>query len=272
MRAIIPLNSPVSFRVQRARVFFVLAIFIAALGLVPMPSAQPLATAAASGSARKPSAQHKRSGAVHAKHKTAKTVPLAEVKPAVQATSAAQAAIPTKPAEPEMPKWPVNEKPAQAAITWDSKGLRIEAANSSLQQILRDVAIATGAEVEGMNADERIFGVYGPGTARDVLGQLLLGTGYNVLMVGDQGQGTPREIVLSSRHGGGTAAPAAKFSPDSDDDDDDDDANEQPSVPLNGRPGGHRTPQQITQEMQQRQQELREHQMPGQPPSNDQPQ
>lgn len=267
MRAIILLNSPVSFRIQRARVFFALAIFVAALGFASMPFAQPPATAAVSVSARKPSAQHKRSGAVHARRKAA---PLAKEKPAAQTTSAAQTAVPEKPAEPEVPKWPVNEKPAQAAITWDSKGLRIEAANSSLRQILQNVTTTTGAKVEGMDADERIFGVYGPGPARDVLGQLLLGTGYNVLMIGDQGQGTPREIVLSSRHGGGAAGPAANSSPDSDDDDDDD-ADEQPPAPLNVRPGGHRTPQQITQEMQQRQQELREHQMPEQPPSNDQP-
>ena len=52
-----------------------------------------------------------------------------------------------------------------------------------------------------MGADERIFGTYGPGPARDVLSQLLDGSGYNVLMVGDRGAGTPRRIVLTIRSG-----------------------------------------------------------------------
>ncbi len=53
-----------------------------------------------------------------------------------------------------------------------------------------------------MGQDQRIFGAYGPGPARDVLSQLLDGSGYNVLMIGDQGQGTPRRIVLSARPAG----------------------------------------------------------------------
>ena len=54
-------------------------------------------------------------------------------------------------------------------MVWDSQGLRIEARNSSLQQILNDVSTATGAKVDGLGTDERVFGIYGPGQARDVL-------------------------------------------------------------------------------------------------------
>jgi hypothetical protein len=50
----------------------------------------------------------------------------------------------------------------------------------------------------------RIFGAYGPGQPRDVLSQLLEGSGYNVLMIGDQGQGAPRQIVLTPRRSGDT--------------------------------------------------------------------
>ncbi len=115
-------------------------------------------------------------------------------------------AAPVTPPAPPLPNWPANKKPNDANVTWDSHGLLIQASNSSLDQILRDVALKTGATIEGMGADERIFGSYGPGPARDVLNQLLDGTGYNILMVGDQGGDTPLRIVLSGRPTGAAAA------------------------------------------------------------------
>jgi hypothetical protein len=125
--------------------------------------------------------------------------------------------------------------------------------------------------VEGFDADQRIFGVYGPGPARDVLSQLLQGSGYNVLLVGDQGQGTPREIVLSSRHAGSTVQ-AANAAP-ANANDEDVDTEEQPQ-PQPGRPaippgGPARTPQQMQQEMQQQiLQRQQQGQQPGQPANN----
>jgi len=106
-------------------------------------------------------------------------------------------------AAPPTPHWPVNETPAQASVTWDSHGLRINAVNSSLRQIMSEVGAETGVKVEGLSSDERVFGEYGPGKATDVLSQLLRGSNYNVLMIGDQGQGTPRQILLSARRAGG---------------------------------------------------------------------
>jgi hypothetical protein len=145
---------------------------------------------------------------------------------------------------------------------WNSQGLRIDASNSSLSQILKDVATSTGVKVQGLGPDQRIFGTYGPGKARDVMAKLLDGSGYNVLMIGDQGEGTPREIVLSAQPKG-DAPPAANNQP-SASNDENADADEQPEnppqPPLNMRngfaPGAPpRTPQQIMQEMQQRQQQ-----------------
>jgi hypothetical protein len=141
--------------------------------------------------------------------------------------------------------WPANEKPLDASITWDSHGLTISAGNSSLQQILKDVATVTGATVEGLDTDERVFGTYGPGKARDVVSELLRGTSYNVLMIGDQGEGTPREIVLSARNEAGKTAVAANPVQASDDDADTDDQPQQPPQPLVRppfAPGGQRIP------------------------------
>jgi hypothetical protein len=158
-------------------------------------------------------------------------------------------------------------------VTWDSKGLHIDAANSSLQQILKDVSTDTGARVEGLASDERVFGVYGPGQARDVISQLLQGSGYNVIMIGDQGHGTPRQILLSARRTGD--APPGVNGNQGNANEDDADPDEQAAPPQfqpgnNPRPGltpggPPRTPQQqIIQEMQQRQQQT---QQPNAPPN-----
>jgi hypothetical protein len=139
--------------------------------------------------------------------------------------------------------------------------LRIDADNSSLEQILKDVAAVTGAKVEGLDADQRVFGAFGPGPAREVLSQLLQGSGYNVIIIGDQGQGTPRFIVLSSPHPG-SAQPAANPTPASDEDADPDDQPQNPPPVRATFPPGGRTPQQ----MQELQRQNQNRQPPGQQP------
>jgi hypothetical protein len=84
-------------------------------------------------------------------------------------------------------------------VSWDNRGLEIEASNSSLNHILHLVAVETGAKLEGLTQDQRVFGRYGPGPASDVLWKLLDGSGYNVLMIGGPGTDTPLKIVLSVR-------------------------------------------------------------------------
>lgn len=178
---------------------------------------------------------------------------------------------------PEPPHWPVNDSPNKPSVTWDATGLKIQANNSSLHDILNEVSTDTGAKVEGMGTDERVFGDYGPGTARDVVSQLLHGSSYNVLMIGDQGEGTPRQIVLSTRRSGPNPSQANRPTPQ---DQPDEDVPDQPEVDeqppmqppmMNGRPpmqpqmqqgppGAPRTPQQILQELQQRQQQMQDQQ------------
>lgn len=173
---------------------------------------------------------------------------------------------PPAPPQPELPKWPVNEKPDPATVVWDSHGLRIEATNSSLDQILSDISADTGARVEGLDNDQRIFGVFGPGTAREVLGQLLEGSGYNFLLIGDQGQGTPREIVLSVGSAGNAVQGAKPPNPN-----DEDEADEQPQQLQEGMPPPQRAgfpPRSLQQRVQQQRMGQQQGQQPEEQPGN----
>jgi hypothetical protein len=224
---------------------FLLALGLMGFGssvLVAQTAAAPATASAATAPAPKPVHPHKRKAAAQAKTEN------------VQA--AAVAAAPVTPAQPEAPHWPVNDKPTPATITWDSQGLRVAAENSSLAQILQDVATATGATIEGFDDDRRIYGVYGPGQTREILSQLLQGSGYNVVMVGDLGQGAPRQILLTLRAEAKAAKAADKKASGGDEDDDDDQpqqANAQPAPPQPAQPP-MRTPAQFPQDAQRRRQ------------------
>ena len=253
MRTLSPHNSPVSHGVRWLRVFAPLALLAAALCGAQMLNAQTPATVVQPAKPHKAKAAHP--------HKRLVSAP-------APAPAPPAAPVPATPPAPELPKWPANEKPVPAAITWDSQGLRIDAANSSLAQILADVSTATGAKVEGFDADQRVFGVFGPGPARDVLSQLLQGSGYNVILIGDQGQGTPREILLSSRHAGTKTTAAANPATPSEEDSDTDEQPQPGQPPIRpgivfGRPPF--TPQQMQQQRMHPRQPQSE-----QPPSNPQ--
>ncbi len=184
-------------------------------------------------------------------------------KPSAAAPAPAPApAPPPAPVAPPPPNWPANDQPGAASVVFDSRGLLVVASNSSLKQILKEVSVETGAKVEGIDADQRVFGTYGPAPVRDILTQLFDGSGYDVLMVGDRGEGTPRRIVLTQRSAAGAApgsmanntpAPAAN---DDSDDQPEPQAEPEPPQPVpgaNGAPVPIRTPQQMMQEIQERQ-------------------
>jgi hypothetical protein len=177
---------------------------------------------------------------------------------------AAEEQAPTPP-EPEQPKWPANDAPSQPSVTWNSQGLHIQATNASLSKILNEVSTQTGAKVEGLSADERVFGEFGPGQPREVLSQLLHGSSYNFLLLGNPDG--PLTLMLNVRHGG-TAAPTSDRNanrPTQDIQQDDDqgqepDADEPqpvqqpfqpPPQPEPENPQGAMTPQQRMQMMQQ---------------------
>ena len=103
--------------------------------------------------------------------------------------------------------------PAQQAKIQFSNGiLTVNASNSSLNQILRDIAHLTGMTITGGVTDERVFGVYGPADTATILTALLDGTGSNLLIVQGHGQ-SPRELVLTPRQGGPTPPSPASYSP-----------------------------------------------------------
>lgn len=90
-----------------------------------------------------------------------------------------------------------------AHVTYANGQLTVSASNSSLNQILRDIASETGMKITGGVADERVFGQYGPAAPSKVLGDLLDGTGSNMLLV-HATAATPAELVLTPRLGGVT--------------------------------------------------------------------
>jgi hypothetical protein len=156
-----------------------------------------------------------------------------------------------------------------ASVTWDSRGLTIVAANSSLADILHQVSIATGVHVEGFSTDQRIFGDYGPGPAREVLSELLSGSGYNVLILGGRSSTPPTRVILSPRPTGPAPPPPPMQESDQDNGYP---ADSEPQPPLDGNAPGFqpsppvRTPQQIMEEMQRRRQQMQQQQQQQQQP------
>lgn len=191
--------------------------------LVALPVAAPQTLASTPAKTHSPVVRKK---ALARKGKRNLAKPVAQSAPVAVATPAATASL--HPLQPPKPDWPVNDKPLPPSIVWNASGLRIEASNSSLQQILKEVSTLTGSAIEGFGADERVYGTYGPGPVREVLPKLLYGSAYNLLLIGDMGQGTPRQILLSPRGGGGKSLAAVPHPAASDDDDVDDVEEEQP--------------------------------------------
>jgi len=84
-----------------------------------------------------------------------------------------------------------------AAVNLQDGKLTVESNNSDLAQILQDVAHISGMTIHGLNGGPRVFGIYGPANSRDVLTALLVGSGYNFMMVGGAGNGAPHELLLT---------------------------------------------------------------------------
>jgi hypothetical protein len=187
-------------------------------------------------------------------------------------------------------------------VSYQDSQLTIVAPNSTLGDILRAVRKQTGAEIEVPAAPERVVTHLGPGPARDVLADLLNGSRFNYVLLGSPGNDAVlTRVVLVPKAGSDTGNPNPA-SPDAppgttqaangqpadqdqqadandaeanDDNGTDDNADSQPAEaeqqpPANPNPDqpGVKTPQQMLQEMQQRQLMIQQgqQQQAGQPP------
>jgi hypothetical protein len=172
--------------------------------------------------------------------------------------------------------------PVPPQVRYENAQLTIVAPNSTLADILRAVRKQTGAEIDVPTAPERVVTHLGPGPAREVVAELLNGSRFNYVLLGSPGnnEGLTR-VLLVARTDGPPSAPqlpnVAQAQPEpevnavEETDPAADEAAaeaEQPAPPpaTAAEQPGAKSPQEMLQEMQQRQLQLQQQQVPGQPP------
>jgi hypothetical protein len=185
--------------------------------------------------------------------------------------------LPSGPRGP-VPQVPLDALPAVAPqVTFEKGMLTIVAPNSTLGDVLREVRSHTSADIDvPANASERVALRLGPAPARDVMAELLNGSRFNYILLGSPENATALvRVVLVAKTGPDTpetpaaqanAATAAKAedaadaeSVDTVDPVADQAATEADETPSTDEPGV-KTPQQMLQEMQQRQLQLQQQQ------------
>ena len=214
--------------------------------------------------------------------------------------------LPPLPSGPTGPVQPIpldSMAPVPPQVSYQNEQLTIVAPNSTLGDILRAVRKQTGAEIEIPSAPERVVTHLGPGPAREVVAELLNGSRFNYVLLGSPANdalltrvvlvargpynGSPPNgaAIAEQRPPGnmppngrppqqpGTAANDAQAADDATDDAADQAAAEaeaeqrapEPPAAAPDQPGV-KTPQELLQEMQQRQLQFQQQQNPGQPP------
>ena len=94
----------------------------------------------------------------------------------------------------------IEEQPAN--VQYADGQVAVLAENSSLSEIIRDVARRAGMAVKGSVVDERVYGTYGPAAPAEVLTKLLQGTGSNMVVLA--GISHVPELILTPKQGGPT--------------------------------------------------------------------
>jgi hypothetical protein len=208
--------------------------------------------------------------------------------------------LPTLPSGPlgPVPQVPLDSTPAVAPhVSYRDGQLTIIAPNSTLGDILRAVKKQTSADMEiPSNVNERVVTQLGPGTAREVVAELLNGSRFNYVLLGSPADSavltrvvlvpktaTAGAQVAGQPQPGDQAVNAAPPQPEEPevaeaqdaeapadenvDENADQTAEADQPQPADQQqpPQGVKTPQQMLQEMQQRQLQLQQ-QQPGQPP------
>jgi hypothetical protein len=202
------------------------------------------------------------------------------------------APLPSGPRGP-VPALPLDTmQPVAPQVSYRDGQLTIIAPNSTLGDILRAVRKQTSADIEiPPTASERVVTHIGPGPARDVVAELLNGSKFNYVLLGSPANASQlTRVVLVAKSGsdnvtGGVPpqtdpnqanmapppdpnadAPDAEPQPEeAQDDSADQNANADAEPPPVEQPG-IKTPQQMLQEMQQRQLQMQQQLAPGQPP------
>jgi hypothetical protein len=208
----------------------------------------------------------------------------------------AKKAQPQLPPLPSGPTGPIQQIPLDSMspvpphVTYENGELTIVAPNSTLGDILRAVRKQTGAEIDVPDARERVAATIGPGPAQEVMAQLLNGSRFNYVLLGSpQDPKALTRVVLVAR---GPAEMANRAAPpqqaadqaangdqsqidassdvnDADvaqpvDDNSTDQTADQPTADADQQTQpGIKTPQELLQEMQQRQLQLQQQNNPG---------
>jgi len=115
----------------------------------------------------------------------------------------------------------------RAEVRYADGLLSINANNSSLNQILREISRQTGMKITGGVREERVFGHYGPAAPADILATLIDGTATNMVLR-QTASAAPEELILTPRGGG--ASPPNPNAPGFDSGDDDERPADRPNI------------------------------------------
>lgn len=138
----------------------------------------------------------------HAKQKAAKVAAVAPQPAPAQAPA------------PEPPKFPADLPAVAPTVAYYNGMLSIDAANSSLGDVLKEVKRLTGVTIEGGNVSDRIVAHLGPDSPNTVLTQLLDGSRFDYIILGSKTDPTAvQRLVLMARSGASLGAPMASAQP-----------------------------------------------------------
>jgi hypothetical protein len=207
---------------------------------------------------------------------------------------------PQLPPLPSGPTGPIQQIPLDSIapvpphVTYENGQLTIVAHNSTLADILRAVRKQTGADIDVPDARDRVVTDLGPGPAQLIMARLLNGSRFNYVLLGSAKDPTElTRVVLVARSAADVAnanrppqpdasasqaASADQAQPDTsadtndadvsqpaDDNSNVDQSADQPTADSDqqSQQPGVKTPQELLQEMQERQLQLQQQQNPG---------